>query len=680
MKHVNGHMFSVAFIILLQALTCVKSLWADTLIAWDFAGYTGEEATGEAEVAHAFLAKTDSSFLIRRGPGIQDAPNNDRFNANNWTEADLPSAIDQGDYFEWELYPIPGSVLQLTSITLQIERSSTGPSCFILRSSLDGFSEDLGSWEITTSSQNITVDLTSLPVIESRLIFRFYGYGNTYTAGSAGFEGPGKDVIVEGTLNSKVPLPKNLSIPEATDSTLILSWNIPDGELGTDWSGFYLFVRPDSSNTLNPSQLEKQIFRPNPILSLASIHEGSYCAGHIQDSITCSLILSGIAEGRFYYVTAYAYLVEGVDTSWSVQAPEKSLRYYPIVINEILADPATDISGDANGDGTRSASEDEFIELVNTSASDADLSSWILCDSEGIRHVFPHGTVIPAGGIFVVFGGGSPNLPDSDAHIYLATSGTLSLNNSGESVCLRTHDSTLVHQHTWGSEGSQDQSLVRNPALTGPFILHTSLSGTEAFSPGIITNYENSLPVSLGTFTGTASGYTVHLSWVTESETENAGFSITRQYETEEPLLLANFTSHPELKGYGSTTEQHVYHFTDYPVLAGIYTYWLTDHNYSGEETTHFHKRIRIPYGLTPQPYPNPFNTIFHVPLRLPDRQSVSLTVYNLTGQTILEKKQLLNAGNHEITVNMDTYSSGIYFLQIKSKDYHSVHKMIYLK
>ncbi|KUK55367.1 MAG: hypothetical protein XD77_0506, partial [Marinimicrobia bacterium 46_47] len=184
MKHVKGYLFSVALIALLQALICVKSLWADTLIAWDFAGYTGEEITVEAEVVHSFLAKTDSSFLIRRGPGIRHAPNNDRFNANNWTEADLSSAMDKGDYFEWEVYPVPGSVLQLTSVSLQIERSSTGPSCFTLRSSLDGFSEDLGSWEITTSSQNITVDLNSIPATESRLIFRLYGYGNTYTAGS----------------------------------------------------------------------------------------------------------------------------------------------------------------------------------------------------------------------------------------------------------------------------------------------------------------------------------------------------------------------------------------------------------------------------------------------------------------------------------------------------------------
>jgi len=680
MRHVNGRLFSVFLIVTLQALAVVKGLWGEIVIAWDFAGYTGEEATGEAIVTHPFLAKTDSSYLIRRGTGIQHAPNNDRFNANNWTEPNLTSAMDQGDFFEWEIFPIPGSVLQLTSLTLQIERSSTGPSCFTLRSSLDGFTEDLGNWEITTSSQNITVDLSSMPETDSRLVFRLYGYGNSYTAGSAGFEGPGKDVIVEGLLSSKVPLPEHLSIPSATDSTMTISWNPPAGELGTDWSGFYLFVRPDSSNTLNPMQLERQSILPNPVLSLASVHEGSYCAGHIQDTTTRSLILSGITEDRFYYVTSYAYLLEDSDTSWSVQAPERSLRYYAIVINEIFADPATDISGDANGDGIRSASEDEFIELVNTSASDADLSSWMLCDGDDVRHIFPHGTIIPSGGVFVVFGGGSPDIPDSEIQIYLATSGGLSLNNTGESVFLRTHDSTLIDHHSWGSEGNQDQSLVRNPALTGPFILHTSLSGTEAYSPGIITNYENSLPVSLSTFSGTATGYTVHLTWTTESETENAGFSVTRRYEEEEPVILANFTSNPELKGHGSTTERHVYHFTDYPVRAGIYTYWLTDHSYSGEKTTYLHKRIRIPYGLTPQPYPNPFNTVFHVPLYLPNRQSVSLTVYALTGQTILEKKQLLNAGNHDITINMETFHSGIYFLRIKTKGHCSVHKMIYLQ
>ena len=50
-----------------------------------------------------------------------------------------------------------------------------------------------------------------------------------------------------------------------------------------------------------------------------------------------------------------------------------------IVINEFLADPPVSTAnptGDANHDGTRSASQDEFIELVNSTPKDIDLSGY----------------------------------------------------------------------------------------------------------------------------------------------------------------------------------------------------------------------------------------------------------------------------------------------------------------
>ncbi len=45
-----------------------------------------------------------------------------------------------------------------------------------------------------------------------------------------------------------------------------------------------------------------------------------------------------------------------------------------IIINEIFADPATDLTGDANGDGVRGAYDDEFIELVNGADNSIDYS------------------------------------------------------------------------------------------------------------------------------------------------------------------------------------------------------------------------------------------------------------------------------------------------------------------
>ena len=55
---------------------------------------------------------------------------------------------------------------------------------------------------------------------------------------------------------------------------------------------------------------------------------------------------------------------------------EPELPSKQIMINEILADPAPDLTGDANGDGERHATEDEFIELVSLSAQPVDLTGW----------------------------------------------------------------------------------------------------------------------------------------------------------------------------------------------------------------------------------------------------------------------------------------------------------------
>ena len=87
-----------------------------------------------------------------------------------------------------------------------------------------------------------------------------------------------------------------------------------------------------------------------------------------------------------------------------------------IVINEFLADPPDGAPGDANKDGVRSTSDDEFVELVNTTTHDIDISGYqILTRGAGatdtVRHTFAQsaqGTILPACTAIVVFGGGNP--------------------------------------------------------------------------------------------------------------------------------------------------------------------------------------------------------------------------------------------------------------------------------
>ena len=75
------------------------------------------------------------------------------------------------------------------------------------------------------------------------------------------------------------------------------------------------------------------------------------------------------------------------------------------VINEIRADPdGTD--GDANGDGVTEISEDEFVEIVNTTDSAIDISNWTISDAIGVKHLFPN-TIVAPGCAIVVFWCGS---------------------------------------------------------------------------------------------------------------------------------------------------------------------------------------------------------------------------------------------------------------------------------
>ncbi len=150
-----------------------------------------------------------------------------------------------------------------------------------------------------------------------------------------------------------------------------------------------------------------------------------------------------------------------------------------VVINQILADPPA--GADVNGDGTPSTTQDEMVEIVNATGIAIDVSGMTLSDSVSVRHTFPDGTVIPALGSLVVFGGGSVGATSlfGGAIVQIATGGSLSLNNSGDTLTLTNASGTIIDTVTYGSEGGNDQSLVRSPEVTGTsFVQHSTATGS----------------------------------------------------------------------------------------------------------------------------------------------------------------------------------------------------------
>jgi uncharacterized protein (TIGR03437 family) len=168
------------------------------------------------------------------------------------------------------------------------------------------------------------------------------------------------------------------------------------------------------------------------------------------------------------------------------------------VINEFLADPPDGLAGDANGDGVRSASDDEFVELVNTTVNDIDISGYRILvhnnttNADTLRHRFAAGSVLPACTSIVVFGGGDPdphNASFGGAQMLTASSGSLSLLNSSGAIILSDPSGTPVNFVSYGGSSGlnadANQSVTRFPDINGSFAPHqTASGGARLFSPG----------------------------------------------------------------------------------------------------------------------------------------------------------------------------------------------------
>ena len=156
------------------------------------------------------------------------------------------------------------------------------------------------------------------------------------------------------------------------------------------------------------------------------------------------------------------------------------------LINEVLYDPASNLTGDANGDGARDANEDEFIEFFN-SGLELDVTGYTVSDASRVRHTFPPGSIIPINGVLVLFGGGTPTGNFGGAIVQTASEGLLNMNNSGDFVTLKDAAGNVVL--TFDVEplsNGPNESYTRNPDLTGEFEQHAGIAEANGllFSPG----------------------------------------------------------------------------------------------------------------------------------------------------------------------------------------------------
>ncbi len=79
--------------------------------------------------------------------------------------------------------------------------------------------------------------------------------------------------------------------------------------------------------------------------------------------------------------------------------------------------------------------------------------------------------------------------------------------------------------------------------------------------------------------------------------------------------------------------------------------------------------------------YPNPFNPVTTIEYSLPEDTHVTLSVYNLKGQTVqVLRDEYHKAGKYSLKWNARGFSSGLYFYSLKANEFTETRKMLLVK
>ena len=177
---------------LTQPTGLVANITPLTLLQWNTFGNTGTETTEPSVFNNVNITAAN----LTQGT-ITAASNANRFGGTAWFNTGnttggntLSEAVAGNDYIQFVVTPNSGYTFTPTSFSFIWDFSGTGPRSVALRSSIDGFTNDIGTLTNMSASATAikTIPITSLTNVSSTTTFRLYGFGASATGGSGGFD------------------------------------------------------------------------------------------------------------------------------------------------------------------------------------------------------------------------------------------------------------------------------------------------------------------------------------------------------------------------------------------------------------------------------------------------------------------------------------------------------------
>jgi hypothetical protein len=285
----------------------------------------------------------------------------------------------------------------------------------------------------------------------------------------------------------------------------------------------------------------------------------------------------------------------------------------------------------------------------------------------------PPGGIIPANANVIVFGGSGPNFTYdfstlcASGVIYYAiyANNTSDCNgrfgNSGS--CPNCYRDVFIRNLATGCTDTSyyNQSLLSSS--NGSFI--SVSNGIVSYNTSGCSNFVV-LPIELLSFTATTNENSVDLKWETASEINNSFFTAERSGDD------GLFYSIGVVYGSGTTSQNHIYQFTDYNPLSGNNYYRLRQTDYNGSSKTF--DPVSVNFKEATAHSATVWNCDQGICYSLSGwKQDVTLEVFDVTGKLIFSEK-VKDEWNG--TISSERLGSGMYFLKFTAAGFQEVKKI----
>ena len=337
-----------------------------------------------------------------------------------------------------------------------------------------------------------------------------------------------------------------------------------------------------------------------------------------------------------------------------------------------------------------SDSDEEYVELFNTTDQDISIDGWDLQDANDAANdrASPiSGVTVPADGFVLIC---RNTVTQENGGINCGDETSITLNNTGDDIILRNSNDDIVDQvnytGTWpfadgesaefvgapGDDNNSSQNWQEASTKKGDF---AGDSNADFGSPNANAT-GGALPVELASFEVSTDGQRGVLMWQTSSETNNAGFAVQHQSPASSDWRKIGYR-----EGEGTTTQPQSYRFTTDRLGSGTHTFRLKQVDTDG--TAHFSApktvAVRGTAGLTLlSGHPVVRGQSAVVSIEVPTRQSVTVTLYDVLGQQVrtVTSTKMAPGQPTRATVSTADLSSGIYFLRAQGASFQQTKKL----